>query len=103
MKNINQIFKNNTHLMDDPEIIELIEYCQELEGEVLEKKIEDTYSKEEIYLQILKEIYDSCDKTLTDDQISERFKETPRVDFKEAVINLKKYMGAVSQMYGFML
>jgi hypothetical protein len=103
MKNINQIFKNNTHLMDEPEIIELIEYCQELEGEVLEKKIEDTYSKEEIYLQILKEIYDSCDKTLTDDQLSERFKETPRVDFKEAVINLKKYMGAVSQMYGFML
>jgi hypothetical protein len=89
--------------MDEPEIIELIEYCQELEGEVLEKKIEDTYSKEEIYLQILKEIYDSCDKTLTDDQLSERFKETPRVDFKEAVINLKKYMGAVSQMYGFML
>ena len=103
MKNINQIFKNNTHLMDEPEIIELIEFCQELEGEVLEKKIEDTYSKEEIYLQILKEIYDSCDKTLTDDQLSERFKETPRVDFKEAVINLKKYMGAVSQMYGFML
>ena len=89
--------------MDEPEIIELIEYCQELEGEVLEKKIEDTSSKEEIYLQILKEIYDSCDKTLTDDQLSERFKETPRVDFKEAVINLKKYMGAVSQMYGFML
>ena len=103
MKNINQIFKNNTNLMDEPEIIELIEYCQELEGEVLEKNIEDTYSKEEIYLQILKEIYDSCDKTLTDDQLSERFKETPRVDFKEAVINLKKYMGAVSQMYGFML
>ena len=103
MKNINQIFKNNTHLMDEPEVIELIEYCQELEGEVLEKKIEDTYSKEEIYLQILKEIYDSCDKTLTDDQLSERFKEIPRVDFKEAVINLKKYMGAVSQMYGFML
>lgn len=103
MKSVNQIFKNNTHLMDQPEVIELIEYCQELEGEVLEKKIEDTYSKEKIYLQILKEIYDSCDKTLTDDQLSERFKETPRVDFKDAVINLKKYMGAVSQMYGFML
>jgi hypothetical protein len=103
MKSVNQIFKNNTHLIDEPEVIELIEYCQELEGEVLEKKIEDTYSKEEIYLQMLKDIYDSCDKTLTDDQLSERFKETPRVDFKEAVINLKKYMGAVSQMYGFML
>jgi hypothetical protein len=52
---------------------------------------------------MLKDIYDSCDKTLTDDQLSERFNETPRVDFKQAVINLKKYMGAVSQMYGFML
>ena len=103
MKSVNQIFKNNKHLTDHPEVQELIDYCVELEGEVLEKKIEDTNSKEEIYLQILKEIYDSCDKTLTDDQLSERFKETPRVDFKEAVINLKKYMGAVSQMYGFML
>lgn len=103
MKSVNQIFKNNKHLMDHPEVQELIDYCVDLEGQVVEKKIEDTYSKEEIYLQILKEIYDSCDKTLTDDQLSERFKETLRVDFKEAVINLKKYMGAVSQMYGFML
>ena len=103
MKSVNQIFKNNKHLMDHPEVQELIDYCVDLEGQVVEKKIEDTYSKEEIYLQILKEIYDSCDKTLTDDQLSERVKETPRVDFKEAVINLIKYMGAVSQMYGFML
>ena len=103
MKNINQIFKNNKTLMDHPEVQELIDYCVELEGQVVEKKIDDTYSKEEIYLQMLKDIYDSCDKTLTDDQLSERFKETPRVDFKQAVINLKKYMGAVAQMYGFML
>lgn len=103
MKNIRQIFKTNTHLMEHPEIQELIDYCVELEGQVLEKKIDDNYSKEEIYFQMLKDIYDSCDKTLTDDQLSERFNETPRVDFKHAVINLKKYMGAVSQMYGFML
>ena len=103
MKNIRQIFKTNTQLMDHPEVQELIDYCVELEGQVVEKKIDDTYSKEEIYLQMIKDIYDSCDKTLTDDQLSERFNETPRVDFKQAVINLKKYMGAVSQMYGFML
>ena len=103
MKNINQIFKNNKELMNHNEVQELMDYCVELEGQVVEKKIDDTYSKEEIYLQILKDIYDSCDKTLEDDQLSERFKETPRVDFKEAVINLKKYMGAVSQMYGIKL
>ena len=38
MKNINQIFKDKTFLMDYPEVEELIEYCRELEGEVLEKK-----------------------------------------------------------------
>jgi len=103
MKNINQIFKNNKELMAHDEVQELMDYCVELEGQVVEKKIDDTYSKEEIYLQILKDIYDSCDKTLEDDQLSERFKETPRVDFKESVINLKKYMGAVSKMYGIKL
>ena len=103
MKNIRQIFRGNEHLMDLGPVEELIDYCVELEGQVVENKIEDTYSKEEIYHQILKDIYDSCSKTLEDDQLSERFKETPRVDFKQAVINLKKYMGAVSQMYGFIL
>ena len=100
MKNINQIFKGNEHLMDLAPIEELIDYCVELEGQVVEKKIDDTYSKEEIYLQILKDIYDSCEKTLTDDELSERFKETPRVDFKQSVINLKKYMEVVSKLYG---
>jgi len=54
MKNINQIFKNNKTLMDNPEVQELIDYCVELEGQVVEKKIDDTYSKEEIYLRCLR-------------------------------------------------
>jgi hypothetical protein len=69
----------------------------------LKKKIDDTYRKEEIYHQILKDIYESCDKTLEDDQLAERFKEIPRVDFKEAVLNLRKYMRSVSVLYGFTL
>jgi len=103
MKNINQIFKNNKHLMETLEVMELIDYCVELEGNVVEKKIDDTYNKEEIYHQILKDIYESCDKTLEDDHLAERFKEIPRVDFKEAVTNLKKYMRSVSILYGFTL
>ena len=38
MKSINQIFKDNTSLMDEPEVKELIEYCQELEGKVMNKE-----------------------------------------------------------------
>jgi hypothetical protein len=103
MKNINQILKTNKTLMDHPEVQELIDYCVELEGQVLEKKIDDTYSKEEIYLQILKDIYDSCINTLTDEELAQRFEELPKTDFKKSVINLKKYMEAVSVLYGIRL
>lgn len=103
MKNINQIFKNNKHLMDEPEVVELVEYTKELEGKVLERNIEDTYDKEEIYLQILHDIYESCEKTLDDHGLSERFKEIEPIDFKQCVVNLKKYMDVVSTLYGIRL
>ena len=56
MKNINQIFKGNEHLMDLGPVEELVDYTRELEEKVLERKIDDTYDKEEIYLQILRDI-----------------------------------------------
>jgi len=103
VKNINQMFKNNTSLMDYPEVEELIEYCRDLEGEVVQKKIDDIYDKEGIYLQILKDIYESCGKTLEDQETSDRFKEIPPVDFKMSIINLKKYLESVQRLYGFRL
>ena len=87
--------------MDHPEVEELIEYCRDLEGEVTQKKINDTYDKEEIYLQILKDIYESCNQTLEDQKTSDRFREIPPVDFKMAIINLKKYLESVQRLYGF--
>ena len=101
MKSIHQIFKNNEHLMDLPPVEELIDYTYELEGQVLERKIDDTYDKEEIYRQILKDIYESCGKTLEDQETSDRFREIPPVDFKMAIINLKKYLESVQRLYGF--
>jgi len=64
MKNINQLFKNNTSLMYEPEVQE-----------------------------------QSCNDTLKDDELAERFKETPRVDFKETITNLKKYMLEMCRLY----
>lgn len=103
MKNINQIFKGNEHLMDLSPVEELVEYTKELEEKVLERKIEDTYDKEEIYLQILRDIYESCEKTLDDHILNERFKEIEPIDFKQSVMNLKKYMEVVSKLYGIRL
>jgi len=99
MKNINQLFKNNRKLLYEPEVQELVEYCRELEGKILERKIEDEYSKEQYYAQVFKEIYQSCNDTLKDDEVAERFKETPRVDFKETISNLKKYMQEMCRLY----
>ena len=99
MKNITQIFQGNEHLMDLHPIEELIDYCRELEGQVLDRKIQDEYDKEKHYVQMFKEIYQSCNDTLKDDEIAERFKETPRVDFKETISNLKKYMQEMCRLY----
>ena len=98
-KNIHHLFKTNPSLLDNVEVQELIEYCRELEGVILERKIEDEYSKEQYYAQVFKDIYQSCNDTLNDDALAERFKETPRVDFKETISNLKKYMLEMRRLY----
>ncbi len=38
MKSIKQIFKDNPELMDISEVNELIEYCSDLEGIVIENR-----------------------------------------------------------------
>ena len=99
MKNINQIFKNNTHLMDEPEVIELIEYCQELEGKFMEVEINKQYDKEDILINVIRDIKESCEQTINDNKESIRFNEIPRVDFEKSVINLKKYIETINTLY----
>jgi hypothetical protein len=101
MKNINQIFKNNKHLMDEPEVMELIEYCRELEGDVMEVEINRQYDKEEILHNVVKEIYSSCRQLIKDEEDSVRFGETPRVDFEKSIINLKEYIEDINRTYKF--
>ena len=92
MKSISQIFKGNHHLMDIPQVEELIEYTRELEGEVMDKKIDDNYDKEHILRSMIKDIRIGIEQTMKDDEESIRFNEIPRVDFKEAMINLNNYI-----------
>ena len=103
MKNISQIFKGNEHIMDLGPVEELIDYCRELEGQVLEKSIDDEYSKEQFYVQAFKDIYESIEQTLKDEEEAIRFKETQQVDFKECILNLKKYMLVINRLYGLEL
>jgi len=99
MKNINQIFKNNKHLIEHPEVQELIDYCQELEGKLMEVEINKQYDKEDILINVIRDIKESCEQTINDNEESIRFNEIPRVDFEKCVVNLKKYIETINSLY----
>ena len=99
MKNINQIFKNNKHLIEHPEVQELIDYCQELEGKFMEVEINKQYDKEDILINVIRDIKESCEQTINDNEESIRFNEIPRVDFEKCVVNLKKYIETINSLY----
>lgn len=99
MKNINQIFKNNKHLIEHPEVQELIDYCQELEGKLMEVEINKQYDKEDILINVVRDIKESCEQTINDNEESIRFNEIPRVDFEKCVVNLKKYIETINSLY----
>lgn len=91
MKSINQIFRGNEHLMDLVPVEELIEYCRELEDIVVENTqiIDQTI----ILKQLISEISKSCDDLLKKEKESERWPDDfEKIDFKEAIMNLKKYI-----------
>jgi len=93
MKNINQIFKNNKHLMDEPEVIELVEYTRELEEIVLQRKIEDSYDKEHMLKSMLSDILTSCRDMEDTNQLADRYPGMyEKSDTESLVKNLKTYI-----------
>lgn len=93
MKNINQIFKNNTSLMDHPEVDELIEYCRDLEEKVLETKIQDTYDKEHMLKTMLSDILTSCREYEQNKILEERYPQLyKKIDADDLVKNLMNYI-----------
>lgn len=93
MKSIHQIFRGNEHLMDLGPVEELIDYCQELEGRVMENVIDEQYDKELILLGMIRDIYDSCNGIKEQEMLHERYpNDFPEVDYKDIVVNLKSYI-----------
>tara|TARA_R110000868_G_scaffold154724_1_gene380821 strand:- start:104 stop:415 length:312 start_codon:yes stop_codon:yes gene_type:complete len=92
MKSINQILSTNSDLKDIDEIRNLIEYCQELEDEVIELKQVDVSVMENKLTYLVRDIYHGINETLQQDANSIRFGETDRVDFEESVKNLKEFL-----------
>lgn len=91
MKSISQIFRNNEHLMDLGPVEELIDYTRELEDKVIENN--QVIDQTVILKQLVSEISKSCTDLLKEEEKSERWpNEFEKIDFKEAIINLKKYI-----------
>ena len=93
MKNIKQLFRGNLDLLEKPEVQELIEYTQELEGQLLERKIEDSYDKEHMLKSMLQDILISCRDMEDTNQLADRYPGMyEKSDAESLVKNLKTYI-----------
>jgi hypothetical protein len=93
VKNIKQLFRRQPDLLEKPEVQELIEYTQELEGQVFEKNIEDNYDKEHMLKSILSDIIASCREYEENKLLQDRYPELyQKVDADSLVKNLMAYI-----------
>ena len=93
MKNIKQLFRGNLDLLEKPEVQELIEYTQELEGQLLERKIEDSYDKEHMLKSMLSDILSSCREYEENKILEDRYPDLyEKVDADSLVRNLMDYI-----------
>ena len=91
MKNKLEIFKNAQLLLDEPEVQQLLAYCESLEDELVEFKFEKTNNKELIMLDMLKEVIKGCNAIQKEQMEHERFGfEAPA--YQETISNLKNYI-----------
>jgi hypothetical protein len=91
MKNIRDLFKNKDYLFDEPEVEQLLEYCESLEDEIIEFKFEKNNNKELAMLDMIKEIIKGCEEIQKQQQEHSRFGfEAP--DYESSIDNLKNYI-----------
>ncbi len=92
MKSINQIFRSNPQLLREPEVEELVQYVLDLETQVMENASNNYYSREVDLEEIIRDILTSCTQVLKEEEESQRFREVPPPDFREAIHLLKRYI-----------
>ncbi|MFY7958212.1 MAG: hypothetical protein ACOVNT_08840, partial [Flavobacterium macrobrachii] len=91
MKNKLEIFKKAPDLLDEPEVQELLDYCERLEDELVDLKFEKEKSKELIMLDMIKEVVKGCNAIEKEQLEHERFGyEAP--NYQATISNLKSYI-----------
>jgi hypothetical protein len=91
MKSIREIFKNNPSLLNEPEVAQLLEYCEQLQDEIVEFKFQKTNNKELAMLDMLTEVIKGCAAIEKEQAEHERFGyDAP--NYQETISNLKRYI-----------
>lgn len=91
MRNKLEIFKKAPDLLDEPEVQELLDYCERLEDELVDLKFEKEKSKELIMLDMIKEVIKGCNAIEKEQLEHERFGyEAP--NYQATISNLKSYI-----------
>ena len=91
MQNKLEIFKKAPDLLDEPEVQELLDYCERLEDELVDLKFDKEKSKELIMLDMIKEVIKGCNAIQKEQLEHERFGyEAP--NYQATISNLKSYI-----------
>lgn len=91
MRNKLEIFKKAQDLLEEPEVLELLDYCEKLEDELVDFKFEKNKNKELILLDMIKEVIKGCNAIEKEQLEHERFGyEAP--NYRETISNLKSYI-----------
>ena len=91
MKSIREIFKNNPLLLEEPEVMELVGYCEELQDEIVAFKFQKSNNKELAMLDMLKEVIKGCNAIEKEQMEHERFG-YDKPQYEETISNLKRYI-----------
>ena len=91
MKSTREIFKTNPSLLDEPEVAQLLDYCEQLQDEIVEFKFQKTNNKELAMLDMLKEVVKGCNVIQKEQMEHERFG-FEATAYQETISNLKNYI-----------
>ena len=95
MKSVREIFRNKEYLLDEPEVMKLIDYCEELQDDIVEFKFQKTDNKELALLDMIKEVIKGCDAIEKEQMEHERYGyDAP--NYQETIANLKLYLPSLS-------
>jgi hypothetical protein len=77
--------------LDEPEVAQLLDYCEQLQDEVVAFKFEKNKNKELAMLDMLKEVIKGCNAIQKEQAEHERFGfEAP--NYQETILNLQRYI-----------